>query len=278
MKQIVASLKVCRYQIKMWKESPKIYLVFICMFIFLTTYLLPVRVFLEQVGEAASPFILPFLFSNGILSAILFLGIVILFCNAPFYNNNHVFIVLRVGKQSWIVGQMMYIFAASIWYMVLMFLLSILILVPYTNMDGDWGRIWTTLALTDARVQFMIPFQIFYELIIRYKPIESIFLILVIGSLVCYFLGIMLWLINISLGRRVSIVLVMASLLLTSRVTNLPSWVKFLAPISWLDLSKLSEYAPYGMSGFKVIILLIAVNIVLSVSVFIKMKHTDIAD
>ena len=44
-------------------------------------------------------------------------------------------------------------------------------------LSGEWGRIWTTLALTDAGEQFGLSFGVSGYLIFEYRPLEAMFLV-----------------------------------------------------------------------------------------------------
>lgn len=51
-------------------------------------------------------------------------------------------------------------FSVSILYMLCLTGISILIIFPNVCLSGEWGRIWTTLALTDAGEQFGLSFGV----------------------------------------------------------------------------------------------------------------------
>lgn len=275
MKTLKSVFRVCLYQIRRWADNLRIYIVLLCIFIFLSTYLIPVRNFINAVNEPATPFILPLLLSNGFLSAILFLGVILLFCNAPFYDSNQIFILMRTDKIIWAYGQVLYIVFTSVFYMVCLVAISILVLLPDILLRNEWGRIWTTLASTDASVQFLIPFQVNYAFLINYKPVQAMTIILVMGTLICCLFGFLLWILNLYIGKNLSIFLALASVLLTIRVDHLSDWIKYIVPVSWLNLNSMSKYASHGLTVAKAMVILIILDGILLISSVGKTVSSD---
>ena len=149
MKMILYSLKVCLYQIRIMSKNYKIYTIPVCLFIFMKSFLDPFREFLIASGEKATPFLFPFFLNGKFCAAVVFAGIVLFFVDAPFYDKDKLFVMIRCGRAKWVTGHFFYIIFVSIGYMLCWVGISVLMLIPRIDFSNEWGRVWTTLALTD---------------------------------------------------------------------------------------------------------------------------------
>lgn len=172
---------------------------------------------------------------------------------------------------------MVYIVCISFLYMLFIFFLSIFVLMPQIDVSGEWGRIWTTLSVTDAGFQFGITVGVSEVILFHYTPWEAVILVYILGSMICIFYGFLVWCLNIYWGRMISIVVSLASILLVTRVRFLPGWLMYLVPTGWMDISNLSEYTTHGITIQKSVLMLIITIIALAVIVYRRMSRIDIA-
>ncbi len=268
---------ICRYELRILKGNYKLYLIPVCLFIFMMNELYPIREFLFVTEESASPFLLPFLLNDTMLTASVFAGAVLFFMDAPFYEKQQLFVIMRSGVPGWILGQVLYIFAVSAIYMCTLVGISILMLVPKVGLSLEWGRVWTTLSLTDAGDMFGLTFGVSDLILFGYVPLEAMLLVVLLGFFICSFYGFCLWCLNMYVGRVVSTVITFASILLVTRVKYFPGWVMYLVPSAWIDLSNLSKYALHGISVQRAFFLLIAGCGILAAIAFYKTVRSDIA-
>lgn len=111
MKMILYSLKVCLYQIRIMSKNYKIYTIPVCLFIFMknASWILFVE-FLIASGEKATPFLFPFFLNGKFCAAVVFAGIVLFFVDAPFYDKDKLFVMIRCGRAKWITGHFFILF------------------------------------------------------------------------------------------------------------------------------------------------------------------------
>ena len=87
--------------------------------------LIPIRDFLFSVNEKASPFLLPFIFNDVMLTASIFVAAMLFFIDAPFYDKYQLFVIMRGGTSEWVLGHIMYIFSVShLFFLWIMFVVS----------------------------------------------------------------------------------------------------------------------------------------------------------
>lgn len=277
MKTILQSLSICVYQLRILSRNYKLYALPVCLFVFMWNALEPLRNFVSSVGVDATPFLFSFLFDDIFLCPLLFAGILLFFTDAPFYDKQQLFVVLRCQAFRWSLGQIIYVFVISVFYTGFLLFLSILILFPHLSFKGDWGKIWTTLAITGAGSELGLSFGVSKSVLFDYTPLQAVALTFLLVVLICSLYGFLMWCLNLYLGRAISLILVLASICLVIRIRFLPTWLTYLCPSSWADLAGLSEYALHGLSLPTALVILLIGNIFLAVLAFFKTIHSDIA-
>lgn len=277
MKVFIKIIRICQYQLRILSRNYKIFTIPVCMTIFMWNALNPFRDFLISVNEKATPFLFPFLFSNKYLAALMFAGVVLFFIDAPFYDKHQLFVVMRSGKEKWILGQALYIVSVSVLYMIFLVIMSVIMLIPHIMFGKDWGRIWTTLAVTDATYDMGTPFNVSGKILFKYSPIQAIMIVFGLGILICAFYGFFMWCLNLFFGKIISLSVTLASIILVIRIQYFPAWVMYVVPSAWADLSVLSEYAFHKISIFRAAIILILAILCLGIISFYKTLHSDIA-
>ena len=78
------------------------------------------------------------------------LGALLLFCDAPFLNQNSSWQILRAGRKNWFWGNMAYIWLLSLVYAAILSLLPVLLMIPHLEWTAEWGKVLGTLAQTNA--------------------------------------------------------------------------------------------------------------------------------
>lgn len=277
MKSFILAVRVCRYQLQILSRNYKSYTIPICMLIFMRNIMSALQEFLIYVNEEATPFLFPFLFNDVFVCALMFAVAILFYLDAPFYNKEQLFVIMRCGSGKWILGQILYVYAVSALYVFFLIILSVIILLPRITWENEWGKIWTTLSVTDAGQQFLISFAVPSSILFEYTPMQAMVLQFFMAFFICSFYGFLVWCLNLYFGKLISMVVALASILLVTRVRYFPAWVTYLVPSSWSNISGLSEYATHGISIKIAFLILIIGNIFLMVLAFIKTSHSDLA-
>lgn len=277
MKFFKQACRICSYQLKILRNDYKLYLIPGCLFVYMLNELMPVRSFICSVNEDASPFLFPFIFNDVILTAVLFAVCMLFFIDAPFYNKYQLYALVRCSTSEWIFGQIFYVFTVSAIYVLCLSIICILIIMPKICSSGEWGRIWTTLALTDAGEQFLLTFGVSGYIVFNYSPLQALILVGMLSFLICAFYGLCLWCLNMYVGKIISLIIVFTSILLTTRIKYLPNWIMYFVPSAWADLNNLSKYSMYGINVSKAFLILITGCICFSGIAYHATIHSDIA-
>ena len=100
-----------------WKGNPKIWVVGLFLIFYVYNLTAPIVKFCKEVNYAVSPWLFPYFFSNSTTLLLFMLAFVLYLCDAPFLDQQQVFVLLRTGRQKWTVGQLLYFFPITYIYL-----------------------------------------------------------------------------------------------------------------------------------------------------------------
>ena len=67
-------------------------------------------------------------------------GLILLLCDAPFIESDHPALLLRSGRRTWTAGQVLYIAGTSAVYFAVVYLLTVLVLLPHVALSQAGAR------------------------------------------------------------------------------------------------------------------------------------------
>lgn len=134
------------------------------------------------------------------------LGAILLFCDAPFRDEQQVQCLARCRTRTWICAQLLSIVCLSAIY-VLYWLLSMALTISQNAVwELEWGTVWNTLARTNAAKQFGVPLECSPGLIRQYEPAASLLMSLLLKFVYCCFIGNVCFCINMLTHSNAGIV------------------------------------------------------------------------
>lgn len=137
---MLSCLKVAMWHLKSWKGSVRIIVVFI-MCIVMTVYRsLEYIDYAKSIGGIMNCFETYItVTNNGWFGIIMFILILLLFMDAPFMDNNSLYVVSRIGRYRWCIGKIIYIFIAAVIFNGVILLTTILSSVAYSFPGNIWS-------------------------------------------------------------------------------------------------------------------------------------------
>lgn len=153
MGKVFACFSIALHNFKKWAVNPRLYILLLIEVLYLHSRLSPVGELCVRTGYKVTPYLLPFLLDEGSAVMMLFLGVVLLFCDAPFIEDEQPYIMLRSGRRIWFIGQMLYIVMASVLYFIVLYFISVLVLLPHIEWSAAWGKLLSTFSQTSAAGQ-----------------------------------------------------------------------------------------------------------------------------
>ena len=204
---------------------------------------------------------------------------VLLFCDAPFMSNRTPYECVRSGRQLWIKGQIIYIFAATTLFVMFMIITSIACLSPNIVFLNDWGKVLNTLAQTDIGMHFNI-MPVSYFMMINYTPAEAMFLSSIMLVLIINMIGLIMLVLNMTISRVVGIfvALFLAFLPAFANVSDSPK-LYYVIPTTWANITMfdIKGTSLYPSLLYAVISILV-INLALCFTAvhLIKNRHVEI--
>lgn len=284
MGKIRTVITLCNLNFRKCFSSTRVLIILLLIIMMVYNYISGVRSFCNAMNVSVTPWSLPFFMTNFNSLIIIMLGFVFLNCDAPFMDEQQPYLILRTNRKILAVAQILYVFMSSLVYSVFVFVLTVICSLPRVEFSMKWGKVFKTLAATDAGSQFNIVLYVPESLVIHYSPIEAMAKQLLLLWLVGCFLGLLVFALNMHFPRAIGISC--ASLL-----TFLDMFADFyrrshgysgdqiyyFSPVSWVNLTifqnKPSELLPPFTYVVTALILLIAILIV---SIFISFRKKTI--
>ena len=226
---------ICRQNFRKWATDYRVWIVGIFLLILVRIFTRGITELCRMTDTPVTPWIFPLLFT-GYNKLLLFLPLLLLFCNAPFIDDNQPYILIRSGRSAWCAGQILYILAGTGLYFLFMILATILFHLPHMTFEAGWGKVLNTLT-TDAFFQHMEHPAILSKHIVTYftPPVAmwySFFLSWLAGS----FLGLLMYVVNFlthtrGMGVFAAAFFLLADAAYTKSYIRLPP-----LPVSWCSL------------------------------------------
>lgn len=269
---------VCVTNIKKAWRLPKTYIAILWVAFLFTTFTQLLKQFCITVNINSSPWIFPFLTNDFGNQMFIILGALLLFCDAPFLNQNSMWQILRAGRIRWFSGNLLYIWIMSLIYTLILGILPILLTLPYIEWTAGWGKVLGSLAQTNAASQIGIN-TLDYSIMVHFTPAQAMVLTLLAVWLNVVLIGMLNYTFNLivknGIGAVASVILGLTPLLITRLVRFAVGY--YLAPPLWMDLSnyrwKSYGYGPSFTYVYSVLLGAITVCMFLS---YLSVKKRDL--
>ncbi len=244
MDKLCKSFSICINNIRKWFTNPRIYILCALLIIIVVYYVGPIRAFSRNVGYRVTPWVFSFLSDSFQVQMWIMLGIVFLFCDAPFIDEGQPYLMIRSGRITWGVGQVLYIMLGTAIYFLFITFVSLIVLSPNMFLSTDWGKVLRTLAQgSNAK---MLPIS--NKIVTLYSPINSFALSLLLEWCAGTMLGLIIFVANIRLNRAMGAIIASAVVFMDILIVNtLPYSMFRFSPVS---MARLSILDPTGLSLF----------------------------
>lgn len=240
------SFAIAKYSVLQRLVNPRI----ICIVVLVSVYIWNSFSFVSDVVKLLdtriNPLVFPFFCDDFMARIVLGLSLAFLYSDAPFVNNNQMYVLIRSKRIAWALGQIFHVIVFSgIYFMILNLVAFIVVLPNATLSTSGWGKVINTLAQTDLTVQFNA-IQFSYKHISLYSPIQDFVLTFLLSWGMASFIGLMMFALNLNFGKLAGAlsvtILIFFDLLVYNSLGGIYRW------ISPLTLSHLSALDPQGIT------------------------------
>lgn len=235
---------ICLQNLRKWRTDYRIWTIAVLMFIMIQIYVDDMRKLSAYLETTLPVWIFPFLYSQFHTKLIYTLPVVMMFCNAPFTDQNQIFVYIRSGRRKWLLGQLLYIAAASALYYIFLFLVSVLSTVFAGGASLEWGETLTALSGGSAALPMQIGcnfVEISYMVTTYFTPLQAVWFTFLTSWLSAVLIGLVIFLFNIVSGTRALGVLMSSVLVVLSCLVANGGWPTLIpySPISWNTLDNI---------------------------------------
>ena len=190
---LVRELKsVCVINIKKWFTNPRIYILGLIMGLVLICYSYDYYKVSSEIGYGVNIlglFVSVYGGAPGFTRIMTLFGSVLLFCDAPFMDENQQFVYLRLGRKRWVAGTIIYVFVASFIYTLYLILALALGVLPNIGISAEWGELFEVTSINSGIIKAGITQKVLmdYSVLTGFLYMfDAVFLSCVIIGLVMY--------------------------------------------------------------------------------------------
>jgi len=270
---------------KKWTADIKIYTLFTLILVFNVWNFSGIYEYARIVGYGVSPWIFPHILINPIVMPIYGCFAMLLFSDAPFIDRHMPFLVVRTGRVSWVLGQLLYVLLTSFLYTIINYGITLISFLPYIDFTWDWGKVIRTLAMNPASAHekgISLTVWIQDSIVTFFSATEATLISLGLFFLVTLFIGIVIFSLNLVIGKTSGIIaagiLVFISYfsIFVGRLT-IGLRVYYFSPLSWASLQYIDWHSSGKAPSFRyAIVFLLVSSLLLSIISTISFSKKDI--
>lgn len=271
---------------KKWIVDIKIYVLFVFILVFSIWNVAEVYAYSKLTGIGVSPWFFPHLLNVPVTVPIYAFFAMLLFSNAPFIDRHMPFILVRTGRITWVLGQLLYIFLASLLYTMINYLITVMAFIPRIDFTSDWGKIIRTLATNpniaaEKGIEKTVNIQ--NGIVTTFSAIEATLLSLGLFFLVTFFIGVVIFSLNLMIGKMSGLIAIgiLAFIsyfsIFVGRIT-IGLKVFYLSPLSWTSLQYVDWYGSGEAPSFLyVVVFLVGTSLILCFLSIVSFAKKDIS-
>lgn len=208
-----------------------------------------VRRLSETVHVKVTPWSFPFVTSDWISQTLMcgyFLWLLSSICSR---DEMDWFIIARSGEKAWHLGNCLAVLEFTLLFVLLNCLLSGAVLIPDIRFSSSWGKIWPTIAGTNAEFTFSIGVSVSQVILHLYSPMQATVLSLLLEAGCLGMLGCLMYCLTCYIGKAGNIVVLIVVLMDTVLYNISLQRLYFLSPVSMVQLERYASGSRrYGLS------------------------------
>ncbi len=260
-------IKIAEMDMKKIFKSPKIYLLFFFSFYFMQEFVNQFKSIGIEKHTLVTPYIYPLFMNDWMNGVYIFVLIIMLLSDAPFYDENTYMVTGRTSNNIVICGKILYMTLISFIFHIFNIVISIILLIPYLGFSSKWGSVIEYYASGIANSITIGGSQTDSNLISSYTPINAMVLCLILIILQSILIGMIIFLFNALFKNSIGIAIVSILPgidLFTNFIQYTGDKNKVLSFLYISDFAKLGQYkAIIGELNIEVLIKIIGIVVVI---------------
>lgn len=230
--------RIAAQNFRKWQTDYRIWTIAVFLVILIFMYAEDFKALAGYLNCKAPVWIFPFLYTKSSAKILFTLPVILLFCDAPFVDENQLFVMIRATRTKWLCGQVLYIISAGGAYYFFIFAVSFLSLILFGEPSLDWGIALTAAAydssITNAAEVYSL--NISRMTVEFFTPLLACFYTFVMSWLSAVFLGLLIFACNLISGSRVWGIAAGSFFVVLTLVAKLRRHLDRFSPITWSTL------------------------------------------
>ena len=194
----IKMISICAMEnFRKWKSTPRIWVLALAILVYGIWDFGEMSAYAREVYGGMTSWVLPFWLPSITMVLVFDCITIAFFSNAPFSDSYTPFLVIRVGRLNWILGQICYVFLASIVYVLFYFFVSIICMLPSFNITNEWGLPERAMAAGEVfQTSHSITLRVESYIVDYFNPLEATGIMLLLMWSVSLFTGFLIMLFN----------------------------------------------------------------------------------
>lgn len=269
MKSVKISFSVAMQNIRKWRTDYRIWILLLLTVIFIRSYTKEISTQALLMETKISPWVFPFSYTDRYIRILFMLPLIFIYCDAPFIDQNQIYVLMRCRRKPWGIGQIIYIFMTSVIYFSFVAVMTVLLNIRNIEYMNDWGKVLGTLAFSSVPLVNGTSVTISTYILTYFTPMQAMFFTWFLSVLCGMVLGVLIYACNIMSKRKGAGILAAGFFVILSAVVAGKEKAQWFSPISrvslnQLDVGKLTHYPTitYVLTVYIILILVLSIAIV----------------
>lgn len=234
-----------RYDLRKLLGSQRFYLAVLLVLFVIRDYLLPCKEWFVALSCNITPWIFPHVTDDLFIQMTIMCGLIFVLNDAPFLDDMQLFIIVRSGRGTWCLGQLLYILLGSLLYVLCIAAGCAALMLPHLEWSLSWGRVIATLAT--GQVALPTYFEFSCNIYKAFSPLTAMGMSTLYCWLGCCCLGMLIFFVNLS-GTRVWGSVAAGALVLQDLFSMmlLPEGAEYFSVVSLTRFSVFAFKRPYA--------------------------------
>ena len=199
---MLSCMKVALWHLKSWKGSARTIVVLILAIVMTVYQSMEYIGYAKEIGEIVNVFETYIMVTNNnTYSTVMFVLFLVLFSDAPFMDNNSLYVVSRIGRYRWCIGKILYIIIATVVFNLVCMLTTVIVSIPYSYPGDIWSSTFLAVINGDA---VQLGYQAMFdnrEVIYVFNPLKIALISMGLKILLNILMGMLLFVLNIVNGK-----------------------------------------------------------------------------
>lgn len=199
---MLSCMKVALWHLKSWKGSARTIVVLILAIVMTVYQSMEYIGYAKELGEIINCFETYILvINNHVYSTVMFVLVLVLFADAPFMDNNSLYVVSRIGRYRWCIGKILYIIIATVVFNLVCMITTVIVSIPHSYPGDIWSRTFIGVLDGDAVTKGYQAMFDNREVVYIFNPLKIALISMGLKILLNILMGMLLFVLNIVNGK-----------------------------------------------------------------------------